>query len=131
MPHEPGRLRLLALRGTYLVIAVGLASTFWPLIVSPPNVEAGPSSVVRALLAAIALGSAIGVRHPLRMLPLLGFEFAWKTIWLLAVAWPASRAGALDEYASETVFACLIGVVLVGLVMPWRHVWRVMRSPAY
>ena len=36
--------------------------------------------------------SFIGLRHPLRMLPIFLFEFVWKTIWLLALR-AAAMAG--------------------------------------
>jgi len=26
--------------------------------------------------------------------------------------------------ATETLFACLLGIVLVPIVLPWGHVWR-------
>ena len=35
---------------------------------------------------------------------------------------PAWLGGRLDAYASETLFACLMGVVLVPLVIPWGYV---------
>jgi hypothetical protein len=37
----------------------------------------------------------------------------------------------LDPYASESLFACLMGVILVPLVIPWRHaVQQYARAPA-
>ena len=128
--NEVSILRLYLLRAMYLLIAAGLASTVWPHIISPPNLLAGPTSVIRALLGALAVMSLLGLRYPLQMIPLLLFELLWKLIWVVASAIPMWRGPGLDPYASETLFACLMGVVLVPLVVPWGYVIeRYARSP--
>ena len=114
--------RLLALRAMYAFIALGLAVTVWPSILAPSNNLADMGSVIRALLGALAILSALGVRYPIEMLPLLLFELLWKIIWIVASAIPMWLGPGLDGYASETLFACLIGVVLVPLSIPWRYV---------
>ena len=116
--------RLYLLRGMYLLIAVGLALTIWPSIIAPPDSVANASTVIRSLLGALALLSALGLRYPLKMLPLLLFELLWKVIWVVAFALRMWLAGGLDDYASETLFACMMGVVLVPIVMPWGYVFR-------
>lgn len=116
--------RLYLLRAMYALIALGLASVIWPSILFPSTSTADESSVIRALLGALAVLAVLGIRYPLRMLPLLLFELAWKIIWVVASAIPMWRGPGLDAYASETLFACLMGVVLVPLVLPWRHVYR-------
>jgi hypothetical protein len=117
-------LRLYLLRAMYLLMAVGLGFTFWPLIVAPPNLIADSKTVVRALLGALGLLSLLGVRYPIRMLPLLLFELLWKIIWVAAFAIPLWLSKGLDAYAEETLFACLMGVVLVPIVLPWGYVLR-------
>lgn len=121
---EVSTLRLCLLRGMYLLVAVGLGLTLWPSIISSVGKVADPHSVVRALLGGLSLMCLMGLRHPLRMLPLLLFELAWKTAWVVLTALPLWRAGTLDSYGQETLFACLVGVVLVPLVVPWGYVWR-------
>jgi hypothetical protein len=115
----------------YLLIAVGLGLTIWPTIISPPSVVANSGSVVRSLLGALALVSLLGLRYPLQMLPLLIFELLWKVIWIVAFALPMWTGPGLDAYASETLFACAIGVVLVPLVLPWEYLYRhYVRAPS-
>jgi len=121
---EVSTLRLYLLRGMYLLIVVGLALTVWPYILSPPDLIAGPKSVARALLGALAVMSLLGLRYPLQMLPLLLFELLWKVIWVVASAIPMWLGPGLDEYASESLFACLMGVVIVPLVIPWGYAVR-------
>ncbi|MEO8999200.1 MAG: hypothetical protein ABI283_08245 [Rhodanobacter sp.] len=108
----------------YLLIAVGLGITIWPSIVAPHGTVANEDTVIEALLGALAVVSALGLRYPLKMLPILLFELLWKLIWVVAFALRMWLVTGLDEYASQTLFACLIGVVLVPIVMPWGYVFR-------
>lgn len=116
--------RLALLRGMYLLMAVGLGITVWPWIIAPSDPVANQGTVIRALLGALAVGSLWGLRYPLKMLPLLLFELLWKLIWVVAFALRMWLATGLDGYASQTLFACMLGVVLVPLVMPWGYVFK-------
>lgn len=116
--------RLHLLRAFYLLIAVGLGLTIWPQIVFPVSTVADPHSTIRAILAAFSLLALLGLRYPLQMLPILLFELVWKTFWVFASALPMWMSGGLDEYASGVLFACLMGVVLTPLVIPWKYVYQ-------
>jgi hypothetical protein len=82
------------------------------------------------MLAAVAIVAAIGIRYPLQMLPVLFFEIAWKSIWLIAVGLPLWSANQLDPDSAENARACIFGVILFSLVVPWPYVFRsFFRSP--
>jgi hypothetical protein len=118
---QPAPWRLNLLRCGYLLLVVGLGLTIWPQVVQhhePSTVSAG---VVRAMLAALSASAILGLRYPLKMLPLLVFELAWKSIWLLAVALPQWRAHHLDAAEMETVYECAMAVIFLPLI-PWDHV---------
>jgi len=128
--EELSAARLNVLRATYLLIALAMGAQIWPLIVNhPANVE-HMRGVSRAFLGALTLLSLLGVRYPVRMLPLLLFEFVWKTIWVTAFGIPLWVTHQLDSATAETMKACLMGVVLVPLVLPWGYVIRnYVRAP--
>lgn len=115
-------LRLNILRAMYLFIAAGLGYTIWPDILLPADTQANANTVVSSLLGALGLLCLLGIRYPLKMLPLLIFELFWKLIWVLAFALRMALGTGLDVYAKDTLFACLIGLVLVPLVVPWGYV---------
>lgn len=115
-------IRLNLLRGLYAFMAVGLALVVWPSISAPASDMSLPATVVHALLGGIGLLSLLGLRYPLRMIPLLLFELVWKLIWVLAYALPMWRADTFTAAATENLFACAVGIVLVPLALPWRHV---------
>lgn len=121
---EVSTFRLYVLRATYLLIAVGLAIDIWPGIVAHPPTLGLMASVVRAILGCVSLLALLGLRYPLQMLPLLFFELVWKSIWLAAFAWPLWTAQRMDAAAAETVKACVMGIVIFPLAIPWRYVWR-------
>ena len=120
---EVSTFRLYLLRAMYVFMAVGLAIFELPALRHPENLSR-LEGVVLSVLAAFALLAVLGIRYPLKMLPLLLFEFVWKSIWVLAFGLPLLLANRLDPGTTETLTACLMGVVLVPLVMPWGYVLK-------
>lgn len=118
------RFRLLALRATYLLIAVGLTLVIGPGLIDPPDNLGHAPSVVRSLLAGVAVIAAIGIRYPLQMLPLLLFELVWKSIWLVAFGMRWSSRGALTGAWKDSWNELLFSVILFVVVIPWGYVWR-------
>ena len=59
---------------------------------------------LRALYAFIAIGLAL-------------------TIWPLAFALPVALNEGLDTYATDTLFACVLGLLLVPLALSWKYLF--------
>jgi hypothetical protein len=119
---EVSTFRLYLMRATYLLIFVGLGFEIWPGLIHHAIVGDPTPRVASSLLAAVSLSAALGIRYPLQMLPLLLFELVWKSIWLIAVALPLWSSDKLDPDTLETVRACLMGIVIFPVVIPWPHV---------
>src|SRR6266850_264207 len=119
---EVSTFRLYLLRATYLIISVGLGITIWPGIFHHAKAVALMDGVVSSLLAAVSVLAALGIRYPLKMLPLLLFELIWKSIWLIAFALPLWSAHQIDPETQETVKACLMGIVICPIAIPWPYV---------
>jgi hypothetical protein len=118
---EVSLVRLYVLRATYLLLVVGIGATIVPEILGHTLVSRG---VIPSLLGALWALAFLGLRYPLRMLPLLMFEFAWKTIWLFAYGLPQRSAGQMPPTFANDFPAILAGVILMPLVIPWGYVWR-------
>lgn len=118
---DVSQLRLYLLRAMYLLIVVGLGLVLWPGIVHPTGPWTFNGGVVKCMLAAFSLMALIGLRYPLRMLPILMWEFAWKAIWLAIVAYPQWAAGTIDKLTTETAIECMVAI-LIPIVMPWGYV---------
>ncbi len=118
---EVSTLRLYLLRAAYLLISVGLAFTIWPQIILHGTKWPLWYGVGCSLLAAVSVLAVLGIRYPLKMLPVLFFELIWKAIWLIAVGLPMWSANQIDATTLETAQNCLMGVVLLFLI-PWPYV---------
>jgi hypothetical protein len=82
-----------------------------------------------SVLTAISVLAILGLRYPLKMLPLLFFELTWKSIWLIAIALPLWMAHQIDADTADTIQACLMGVIFL-IVIPWRYVFaNYVRQP--
>ena len=133
--------RLYLLRAMYLLMAVGLAVDIWPLMVTASQHVEHMRGVVWSLLCGLSLMALLGLRYPVRMLPLLLFELTWKTIWVGVIGIPLWLEHRLNAGTAETLRDCLVGVVLCLIVIPWGHVlanfvkapgdpWRARRAAA-
>lgn len=113
--------RLYGLRGAYLLLFVGLGIQVWPGILFDHGAWDLMEGVVQCMLGAISILALLGLRYPLRMLPLLLFEIAWKGLWVGVVATPKMMSGQMDDATASTFTACLL-VVIFLIVIPWRYV---------
>jgi hypothetical protein len=111
--------RINLLRVGYLVMGGGLAVYKWPLFFDhePWSLAEG---TVQCLLVAMSVLALLGLRYPLRMLPILLFEVGWKALWLGVVALPLWVDGHLEGAFLTQTNAVLVGVVVVA-VIPWRY----------
>ncbi|MDB5694033.1 MAG: hypothetical protein JWO81_3096, partial [Alphaproteobacteria bacterium] len=73
--------RLYALRIVYFLILLFLGTTIWPGIVHHQLPWTLMSGVAHCMLAAVGVMALIGIFRPLRMLPVLFYEIAWKATW--------------------------------------------------
>jgi len=119
--QEVSLARIYVLRATYLLLVIGLGAMIVPDVVSHPVISRG---VIPSLLGAVWVLAFAGLKYPLEMLPLLMFEFAWKSIWMVAYGLPQWSAGQLPPTFAEDSFNIGLGVILMPLVIPWGYVYR-------
>ena len=128
--YEVSIFRLYVLRATYLLIVVGVGLMIWPLLLDAPQAAEHFRGVTWSLLSTVAVLALLGLRYPLKMLPLLFFELVWKATWLVTIGIPLRSAGQLDGAFSETWFANVMGLVIFSLAIPWGFVIRTyIREP--
>src|SRR5437660_11257825 len=118
MPAETSMVRLYVMRLLYLLNFVLLGIDVWPALINHVGTWDPVKGVAFSFWGALSALSALGLRYPLKMLPLLLMQLVYKIIWLLAVAlpmWPAVRS-------SDLTRAMLVGVVLDLIAIPWPYV---------
>ena len=119
---EVSLIRLYTLRASYLVMAVGLGVTIWPVVLHHTNELAATKGAQFALLAGLGATAALGLRYPVQMLPVLLFELVWKAIYLTAFALPLWSAHQINAAVAENIKACLMVVIFIPLI-PWSYVF--------
>jgi hypothetical protein len=116
----PWRLRVLRLG--YLIFGGGLVVYKWPLLFQHDRPWPLMTSVVTCMLVGMSLLALLGLRYPIRLLPIMLFEVAWKLIWLAVVALPLWLNHQLDPEARALTVEILWVVVIIA-VIPWRYVY--------
>jgi hypothetical protein len=114
--------RLYALRAGYLFMGLGLAAVKWPHLADAADLSLY-EGVTLCLLAAMSVLALLGLRYPVRLMPVLLFESAWKLLWLGVVALPRALDGDLDSATTQVLTNCTFVVVILAVV-PWPHVVR-------
>jgi hypothetical protein len=116
--------RLSILRAYYAFMAFGTAAVFWPDLVDHNHGWGIAHGAQASLLAALSPLALLGIRYPLKMLPIIVYEFAWKALWFVFVAAPLYAADRMTDVVWANVYACGLAIILTPLVLPWRHVWQ-------
>ena len=75
-----------------------------------------------SFFGALTLLALLDIRYPVRMMPLLIFEFTWKLIWVLAAYLPPYLAHTINRDLAGNFLGIFLGVVVVPLVLPWGYV---------
>ena len=116
---EVSTFRLYLLRATYMLLVVGLGCMIWPRLTHHSSAWALRYGDTCGLLAGVSVMALLGLKYPLKTLPL---ELTWKVIWLAGIAFPLWRAHQIDAATSESIFACAMGVVIMPIAIPWPYV---------
>ena len=120
---EVSLFRLYTLRLCYLIMALGLACVFWPTILHHTPDQAIARGIQFALFGGLCLTAALGLRYPVKMIPVLIFELTWKAVYLLFFALPLWRAHQITPAAASDIQAVLVVVIFIPLI-PWSYVVR-------
>lgn len=114
--------RINAIRFLSLLMALVMGTLVWNQMLFESADWEWNRGLAKSMLAALALLSLLGVRYPLQMLPLMLYEIAWKTTWLLLIALRAWLNGKWNADI-EALFNDCIGIIIAYFIVPWRYVW--------
>jgi hypothetical protein len=118
------RINIYLLRVLYALMFFMLGQTVWREILAHEGPWEPYDAMVWSVWAAFSALAGIGILHPLRMLPILLLEIAYKGLWLMLVAYPLWSEGKLAGSPAESMTAVFLPVILVVLIVPWGHVFR-------
>ncbi|HEV7660798.1 MAG TPA: hypothetical protein VGO55_13245 [Allosphingosinicella sp.] len=126
--QEVSLVRMYVIRVGCLASAIALGSSNLPDLIWPDPMARG---MITAILGGLLVMVTIGIRYPLKMVPIFLFEFVWKTIWLLRFGLPQWMAGTGSPRLSQDLIDIGLFPIVVGLIIPWGYVWRhYVKAPA-
>ena len=118
MNQDISIIRLYLIRLMFLLNFVMLGSDVWPAIFDRANEWDSVQAVAYSFWATLSALSLLGIRYPLKMLPLLFTQFTYKFIWLAVVAVPR-----YPEIQTDGLFWIMsIGLLVDVVVIPWSYV---------
>ena len=118
------RINIYLLRVLYALMAVFLGIDAWSYMLAFQDEWEPAAAAAWSIWASYSLLAVLGVLHPLRMLPLVMLEIAYKLIWLVVVAYPLWSAGSLIGSAAEQMTFNFLWVLLPIVAMPWPYALR-------
>lgn len=118
MSKEVSTWRLYVMRLVYLLNFVLLGSDVWPELFRHQGAWDPLKGVAFSFWAALSALSILGLRYPLKMLPLLLLQLFYKAVWLIAIALPMWSS----VQSTGLTHAMVFGVVVDLMGIPWRYV---------
>jgi hypothetical protein len=111
------------LRLFYFLAAAFVATWAWRALLTHEGPWEQYQSVMICVWAAYPTLMAIGLIHPVRMLPIMLFTVFYKALWLGIVAYPMYQAGTLTPSALQMAkdFA-LLPIAIIAV--PWGYAFR-------
>lgn len=110
------------MRVFFALMFVMVSSDAWSRIVSHQGPWQPTDAVAWCVWAAYSTLSVLGIYNTLKLLPIMLFMLLYKSIWLLAVAYPLWQSDRLVVGSpTEQMAGMFILIVIPALFFPWRY----------
>ncbi|MEL6250912.1 MAG: hypothetical protein AAFR87_02775 [Bacteroidota bacterium] len=120
----PLKWRLHLMRALFFLNFISLAIDNWSAVLFPTEQMDVLSGVAISFWAGFSLLNLIGVRFPLKMLPILLLQLLYKSAWIIGTYLPAKISGSIDAGIQDFFWICVAGIILNLLIIPWKYVYR-------
>ena len=123
--HEGvAKYKIYLLRLLFLLTILFVGNASWTHILT----YEGPWDPLHAMSfcvwAAYATLSILGLKNPLKMLPIVFFQIFYKSLWLVVVAYPLWMQNQLAGSPAEDLTYTFLWVVLPLFALPWKYAFR-------
>lgn len=117
-------IQIFLMRLGFLLVIVLVGNIAWSNILTHEGDWDPLQAVALSMWAGSSVLAVLGLINPLRWIPLVLFEIAYKSIWLVVVAYPMWSAGTLAGSRAEGIALSFVPVIVPILVLPWGYVLR-------
>ncbi|WP_108812102.1 hypothetical protein [Sphingorhabdus sp. Alg231-15] len=121
---EVSAIRRWIMRIPFFFTGVLFTFTAWGTLIEHWGTFEPIEGVAFAFWGALSLLAIIGLRFPVKMLPILLLQFGYKLLWIAAVGYPLMSRGELDSSGQDLFQANAMGVVIDLIAIPWIYVIR-------
>lgn len=122
--HHLPKWRLYPMRGLFFLNFISLAFDNWSTILFPEEQLGVLDGVTISFWAGFSLLNFIGIRFPLKMVPILMLQLLYKSAWIIGTYLPANSAATVSPGIQEFFWICVAGIVLNLVIIPWGYVYR-------
>ena len=118
------------LRVLYFLMIICVATAAWKTIINHEGPWNHTMAVAWCVWAAYPTLAIFGIINPLKWLPIVIFMIFYKSLWVIVVAYPLWRVGALAGSPAEEMAHVFIWAPVIALIVPWVYVFKnyVLRS---
>lgn len=109
------------LRTLYLLMFLFVGFDSWSYILRHEGAWNPMNAAAWCMFASYSLLSGIGVFRPLKMLPIVVFMVLYKSLWLLAVAYPLWASNQLAGSPAEGMARVFMWVPVAIVAVPWKY----------
>ncbi len=99
-----------------------------PLFISLLGFPTPQDPIIYGVAASVWLAfgvlSILGVREPMKFVPILLFQFTYKTIWFLGVILPLAISGTIQMYGLLMIAVFTVFVAGDIIVIPWKTYFK-------
>ncbi len=110
--------------GLVIIIAPSTATSLLGVSCDPAQY-----GIIGSVFFAFGVLSVLGLRFPLRFVPVLLLQLVYKLAWLIGVAIPLFLQGRLPEGEVPTVIIFVITVALDLVAIPFRYLFARQAAP--
>jgi hypothetical protein len=119
------RIKIYLLRLLFVLMFLFLGRDAWTHVLDHQGAWDPDQAVAWCVWASFSLLALLGIFRPLKMLPLVMLEIAYKVLWLIVVAYPLwSEHQLADSPRAEHLTYVFLLVVLPIVAMPWKYAFN-------
>ncbi len=124
--HHEGvpAINIFLLRLLFLLMFVFLSFDAWRHIFQHTGPWKNADAAAWCMWGSYAIISFIGIRKPLKMLPIVLFEIIYKVTWLMIVAYPLWVKNELAGSSAEGMTHVFVWVIFPIVAMPWKYFFK-------
>jgi len=125
------------LKGMYIytILGAGLSGLgmifmpkFYSSMVNLPIQEPINFGILGSVYLAFGLVSILGLRSPLKFVPILLAEITYKTIWFIGVVLPLILKGQFPQYALSTTIIFVTFIIGNAIAIPFKYIFNIQSA---